>query len=194
MITDLYKNFNELKKEKKEGIDYIIKTHKNSWWIIIVAPHGGTIEPWTDEICKNIAWGDLSYYCFIATCENWEKLHITSSNFDEPQAINLIKLHKIVLTIHWCAGKDDFIFIGWKNEAIRNALSQKLRENWFFVEAFEKSKFQWLRKENICNKGNNKLWWIQIELSRGYRNKMLENKNFLSIFTKIVREVLFNHI
>ncbi len=194
MITDLYKNFEELKKEKKEGTDYRIETRKNSWGIIVISPHGGTIEPWTDKICKNIAWDDLSYYCFSAICKNWKKLHIKSSNFDEPQAINLVKLHKIVLTIHWCAENDDFIFIGWKNEAIRNALSQRLREKWFFVEAVEKSKFQWLWKENICNKGNNELWWVQIELSRGCRNKMLENKKILGIFTKIVREVLFNSI
>jgi phage replication-related protein YjqB (UPF0714/DUF867 family) len=86
------------------------------------------------------------------------------------------------------------MFIWWRNEIIRTTLSKKLRENWFIVEKFEKSKFQWLLEENICNKGNNKLWWVQIELSRGYRNKMLENKKFLDIFTEIVREVLFNSI
>jgi len=60
MITDIYKNFEELKKEKIKWIDYEIDFKENKSEIIILAIHWGYIEPWTETICKEIAWDE--YY------------------------------------------------------------------------------------------------------------------------------------
>lgn len=57
---DIYLNFNQLaEKESKESYR-ILKVDKDSS-VVVVAPHGGGIEPGTSEITREIAGKSLSY-------------------------------------------------------------------------------------------------------------------------------------
>jgi len=120
-------------------------------------------------------------------------MSITSNNFDETTCIDLVKRHKIVISIHWLSSSKEEIQIWWKNSKLRKKLTDKLRNIWFSVANFENNKFQWILDTNICNKWNSSDWWVQIEISRGYRNKMLENKDFLDKFVETIRKVLVNY-
>ncbi len=85
--------------------------------LVIVTPHGGGIEPGTTEIVRALAGADLSYYLFqgLKPNDNLAALHITSSNFDEPQCVALLRAAAMTVAVHgessalrWCI-LEDFI-------------------------------------------------------------------------------------
>ena len=53
----------------------------------VVAPHGGGIERATSAIARAIAGGDHNLYLFEGRLPslNYERLHLTSHRYDEPQ-------------------------------------------------------------------------------------------------------------
>jgi phage replication-related protein YjqB (UPF0714/DUF867 family) len=70
---------------------------------LLVAPHGGRIEPGTTEIMLAVAalhgW---AYYHFdgLLPKRNWENLHIASTKFDEPTLLGLLSRTQFVLSFH----------------------------------------------------------------------------------------------
>ena len=103
MINNDYENFKELQKYEKENCDFKIEYKSVENKIIIIAPHGGTIEPKTTEIAKLIAGDSFNYYSFIGIrrkTKEKKNLHITSDKFDEPIGDELVKKLEIVITIH----------------------------------------------------------------------------------------------
>lgn len=188
MIKDTYRNFKELQQDNIEWVDYSVVFEKRNSDVIIVAIHWWNIEPQTDYICMQISWEMYSYYCFL-----WQsvKYHITSNSFDEPSALELVQKHKLVISIHWLAWLEDEIHIWWKNKNLRDEAYILLRRNWFNVIAYENAKYKWDSDENICNRWNNKNWWLQIEISRWYREKMLSNLELLNNFVFSIRSLNF---
>ena len=61
---DKYHNFNQLLSSEKKNIDFRRRVkQRNSGWLII-APHGGGIEPGTSELAAAIARFNYSLYTF----------------------------------------------------------------------------------------------------------------------------------
>ena len=58
-MADVYANFRELQEHEQEGRDYLIKTSRNWQPVLIAAPHGGNIEPFTSVIAQWIAGQNL---------------------------------------------------------------------------------------------------------------------------------------
>ena len=87
MQRDDYWSFTELAKNEREQ-DYKVFSRPRGSEVIIIAPHGGGIEPGTSEIAEAIAGDNFSLYCFEGLKANCNKiLHIKSINFDEPKCI-----------------------------------------------------------------------------------------------------------
>src|SRR6266851_10224744 len=111
---DKYASFAELVESECETRDFgRIITGRNST-IIVIAPHGGGIEPGTSEIAKAIARSEFSIYCFegLKRNGNREVLHITGTHFDEPRCIRLVTGSKIVVAVHGCVGKHQAVYVG----------------------------------------------------------------------------------
>jgi len=90
---DVYRNFAELSESEREDIDFRIYAFKREGSsTVIVAPHGGAIEPGTSEVAKKVANNALSLFIFegIKSKDN-KRLHITSTNFDEPRCVELVQ-------------------------------------------------------------------------------------------------------
>ena len=100
-MADKYPNFDVLSRSEISGIDYQISVRRAGDAFAIVAPHGGGIEPGTSEIADAIAAGEFSFYAFegLKSSGNTD-LHITSTRFDEPMCLTLIRQSDIVLTLH----------------------------------------------------------------------------------------------
>ena len=84
---DHYKNFTELKSDTKEHRDWQTNAKTtNNKDILVTAIHGGGIEPGTSELAKLISKkGDYNLYSFEGLMKsNNQKLHITSTSFDDP--------------------------------------------------------------------------------------------------------------
>ncbi|SFD31279.1 Protein of unknown function [Tropicimonas isoalkanivorans] len=85
MMTDRYNSFFELAANERLDIDYRIQVLDRGSETVILAPHGGWIEPDTSEIATAIAGSDISFYAFEALrIGPHGQFHITSHRFDEP--------------------------------------------------------------------------------------------------------------
>ena len=93
-----------------EGQDYTINAvDVPSSDVVVLSPHGGKIELKTSEIAEDIAalynWNRYDFAAHgTSTClnglGNYKRLHITSSHFDEPQALALVGSHPKSVSIH----------------------------------------------------------------------------------------------
>src|SRR5512136_758469 len=100
-MTSPYKNFEELAQQEVEGKDYQIKFRLRDERVLIMAPHGGKIEPTTTMIAEAIAGENYSCYSFEGLKEEGNGvLHIESHIFDEPQALQAVKKADVVITVH----------------------------------------------------------------------------------------------
>lgn len=123
-----YRNFKELSEREIEGHDYQVKNVTRTRNILVMAPHGGKIEPGTSEIAEAIASTDFSFYSFEGLKPTGNSLlHIESHLYDEPRAIRAIKKADIVISIHGhCDNKDSFIIIGGLNTQLGNHIKRNL--------------------------------------------------------------------
>jgi phage replication-related protein YjqB (UPF0714/DUF867 family) len=95
---EIYTTFGNLRQKEHQDADYRIRWHIGSSGIAILNIHGGEIEPGTTRLAGAIADQEHSFYSFegIKTAGNLA-LHITSTRFDEPIALDIVC--QIVLTI-----------------------------------------------------------------------------------------------
>ncbi len=126
-MTDIYKNYGELKIHEEVNKAYRISMSDVGSKITIIAPHGGKIEPRTSDIAKHIATEKYNYYCFegIKTEDNG-CLHLTSHNFDEPNAVKLISDSDIVVAIHACTGNSGTVYLGGIDQILKNSIADEL--------------------------------------------------------------------
>lgn len=89
---DQYESFKQLMRYERDG--YEIEFHeKGGSDLLVFSPHGGDIEPGTSEIVEAFQ-ESYSTYLFEGTKQdNNRDLHITSTNFDEPILVQMIKTY-----------------------------------------------------------------------------------------------------
>ncbi len=175
MVHDTYNCFAELKNHEEQNKDYKISISDVGSGITIIAPHGGKIEPGTSHIARKIAAERFNYYCFegIKTEKNG-RLHITSHNFDEPMAVHIISKSQIVVAIHACTGNERFVFLGGRDELLKEVIANELESGGIIVLKGH-GKFKGLNPDNICNRGANKKG-VQLEITRGLRDDLIKRQ------------------
>ncbi|HYI97345.1 MAG TPA: poly-gamma-glutamate hydrolase family protein [Bryobacteraceae bacterium] len=202
-MADKYPNFEALARDERAGIDFSIQARSALPAFAIVAPHGGGIEPGTSEIADAIAAEDLSFYMFegLKPAGNAD-LHITSTRFDEPLCLTLIRRSEIVLTIHGEESDtgDEIVFIGGLDDRLRRRVGTALRARDFITRKHPDPKLQGLEPENLCNRGRSGKG-VQLELSLGARKRMFRSltrkgRRFrtarFNAFVEAIREVAGN--
>lgn len=174
-MSDRYRNFEELSKREELNKDYRIFWRKGRTNSLIIAPHGGNIEPGTTEIADAIAGKTHSFYTFegIKPTTNRD-LHITSTSFDEPQGIKLVKESTNVLALHGCTGEDEIVYIGGLDTALKESIQNNLVQSGFKTGEHDNPELQGINPYNICNRGK-KGQGVQLELSAGLRKKMFHS-------------------
>ena len=169
MARDTYSCFAELKNHEEQNKDYKISISDVGSQITIIAPHGGKIEPGTSDIAKRIAAEGFNYYCFEGIkSEKNGLLHITSHNFDEPRAVQIISKSRIVVAIHACTGNEKLVFLGGLDEVLKAVIANELETRGILVPEGH-GKFKGSNPENICNRGTSKKG-VQLEITRGLRD------------------------
>jgi phage replication-related protein YjqB (UPF0714/DUF867 family) len=194
---DTYKNFKSLSAVEKEGIDFQIWFNKIKSPIAIIAPHGGYIEPGTSEIAISIAGDDFACYSFegIKPKGNKKYLHITSTNFDEPEGVEICRNSDIVLAVHGARENDHFVYVGGRNEDIKNRIIEKLKNDGFNAKE-DSTDHSGRDARNICNKCKS-TQGLQLEISEGLRKEMfmgLDPENLkltTDVFDKFVNSIRF---
>ena len=194
-MSDKYSSFLQLSRFEKEGTDYLISTREGDSDTLILVIHGGGIEPGTSEIGVAIAGSEHSLYIFegIKYSRN-SRLHITSINFDEPQAIRLAGGSERIVAIHGCDGDKEVVYVGGKDDQLAEKIRRELalvgvraeRRNDFFLDGLD--------ERNICNK-NLSSKGVQLEITHGLRVRMFNGltrsgrRETTTLFWKFVQAV-----
>lgn len=173
---DEYENFAELNKVEREGVDFAVcVVRRPGASVVVVAPHGGRIEPGTSEVTRQIAGADLSLAIFEGTKRTGNgRLHITSTNFDEPRCLELVQCSDIVVAIHGEDSNEIAVFVGGRDKELGAKVRGALQTHGYDVRDPKKPSLQGLSIANICNRGRRGVG-IQLELSYGLRKTFFES-------------------
>lgn len=172
---DKYGSYHELSRAQTRGKDFRIRFRKRNGTAIVIAPHGGAIEPGTSEIADAIADTDLSFYAFegIKARRNGE-LHVTSTHFDEPRCRALVACADHVVAIHGQGGIQDEALLGGLDRVTIRHLRQSLEESGFHIQIDGSSHLQGREIKNICNCGAQGRG-VQIEIRDGMRGTFFQD-------------------
>lgn len=185
-----YRTFQELEEAEQEGEAWIRDHRDRGSRTLVMAPHGGWIEPMTTELAAAVAGEDLSFYSFMAIKDQGnDRLHLTSTRFDDPVAVRAASEADRVLAIHGEKTTDDsFIMVGGGSEELRRLLEEALAEAGFSLREPRKG-LGGRHMDNICNRGG-KGGGGQLELSEGLRGELRERPDRLGGFVEAIRSVL----
>jgi phage replication-related protein YjqB (UPF0714/DUF867 family) len=172
-MADQYHSFAALSAREREGVHYTVRLVRRPSPIAIVAPHGGWIERGSSEAAEAIAGEAFSLYCFesLTRRDRGDGLHITSTLFDEPQALQLVAASRVVVGVHGRKnGADEAsTWVGGLDEALRDAICAALLEAGFRAKTVgEGHPLAGRDPLNICNRGYAGAG-VQLELPRALR-------------------------
>ena len=185
--TDIYSCFAELTLHEQQNKDFSISIGEVDSAITIIAPHGGRIEPGTSEIARKIAGNVFNFYCFEGLKkENNGRLHITSHNFDEPIALDLVSRSRTVVAVHACTGDQKYVFLGGLNRVLKAIIAEKLESRGIHAMCGH-GRFRGSNPENICNRGLTGKG-VQLEVTRGLRDDGAQR----DAIAQAVRSALFS--
>ena len=184
MKKDSYTNFKDLMAGEKLDKDYTIESRRMANSLVaIVAPHGGTIEPMTDEIADRIAGNEFSFYAFRALKRN-SGLHVKSTLFDEPSCLDMLATHERALSIHGWDASEARVCIGGRDKQLMLALKNDLGKAGITVEDAA-GQLRGSDPRNIVNRCKTGAG-VQFELTMEFR----ENARLADSFVQVIRSAL----
>jgi phage replication-related protein YjqB (UPF0714/DUF867 family) len=173
MNKDKYLSYAELRIHEREGKDFRIRLRRGSSHILVIAPHGGGIEPGTSEIADAVAGREHTFYAFEGLKpEKNRMLHIASTYFDEPTALHAVENARKILAIHGCKGYEEVIYVGGRDRFLKETTKKALRGAGFIIR--EHPHFQGEHPLNICNRSPDGMG-VQLEITTGLRHSMFES-------------------
>jgi phage replication-related protein YjqB (UPF0714/DUF867 family) len=186
-MASSYKSFKELAHREVEGKDYLVRVHRKKSSVLVMAPHGGKIEPGTTEIAGGIAAEDHSFYSFEGLKKDGNgMLHIESHLFDEPQAVQAAEEAEVVITVHGQLDREEeFVMVGGLHTQMGSAMKLHLEAAGFETRTPPEG-LSGRDPMNICNRGRLKAG-VQLEISRRVRDSLRSNEDRLQQFATAVR-------
>lgn len=183
-MADRYDNFAELAAAETEGVDYAIRLTTRLSPVTVIAPHGGYIEPTSSLIATAIAAQTYSLYCFesLDLDRPHSDLHITSTHFDEPQALALVGKSEVVVAIHGCTdhGAPLTVLVGGRDRRLRRSIGAALAAAGFRRRTTG-HRFPGTDPQNICNRGARHAG-TQLEIPRTLRDQLAADPVLLDKF------------
>jgi phage replication-related protein YjqB (UPF0714/DUF867 family) len=185
-----YTNFKELRSREAEGRDYRIRIETRDPRVLIMAPHGGKIEPATAEVAEAIAGMEYSFYSFEGLKRDGNSvLHIESHLFDEPRALQVVEKADIVVAIHGQIDQNDaFVMVGGLHDGLRAEVRKQLEAADFKIRPPTEG-LMGTDSMNICNRGKSRQG-VQLEISRKTRDSLRTDKDRLLVFAGAVRKAI----
>lgn len=172
-MADKYRNYEDLRAHETLGVDFNLYTRQADAAVAIIAPHGGKIERGTSELAKAISGADYRIYCFEGRkAKNNTHLHITSTNFDEPEGLKLVSACDYVVALHGCADGEETIYLGGRDTDLRDAIRANLNAAGFTTGIHPDPNLQGKSRQNICNRGRRRRG-VQLEIGPGLRDAIL---------------------
>ncbi len=185
-----YTSFGTLADREVEGQDYRIRIELRDPRVLIMAPHGGKIEPTTAEVAEAIAGMGYSFYSFEGLkADGNSVLHVESHLFDEPQALGVVEKADIVITVHGQVDrKEEFVMVGGLDNGLRSEIQRQLESAGFQTRPPSEG-LMGTDPMNICNRGRSRRG-VQLEISRKVRDALRTNQEQLQTFASAVRKAI----
>jgi phage replication-related protein YjqB (UPF0714/DUF867 family) len=148
---------------------------------LLVAPHGGGIEPGSSEIMRAVAdLGGWAWYEFAGFLRqgNKQALHMASTDFDEPTLKSMLPQAGFVVAFHGASeSPEPLVYVGgkWKlgRQTVAAAINSSFEEHGIrAADATDHDAAAHLRgldDSNITNRGK-RMEGVQLEFSRAARN------------------------
>lgn len=190
-----YQNFTDLSAQERENFDYRIEMDNRFSPITVFAIHGGRIEHGTSVIARAIAGADLNLYLFEGLKEsgNFKDLHISSTQFDEPQALELAATSRVCITIHGFKERQKmWVAMGGLNAKVRTKIFDELLKTGLLEQEEQDpiGRLPGIDPFNIVNRcieGG-----VQIEISARLRRLLAMFPQHLLKFSEAVRNGIAN--
>lgn len=134
-MADTYANFADLAAHEVYGVDYYIdNTDVVGARILCMAIHGGGIEVGSTELAyelSRLGSKPRKYYSFVSTKPAGQNstMHITSTNFDEPQALVSVTDAYRCVSFHGyfdVVEGDQICYMGGRDSILRDRIAKKL--------------------------------------------------------------------
>jgi phage replication-related protein YjqB (UPF0714/DUF867 family) len=185
-----YRSFEELADSQVEGEDYRIRIDLRDPRVLILAPHGGRIEPATIEIGEAIAGTNYSFYAFEGLKKDGNNvLHIESHLFDEPRALKAVEKANVVITVHGQIDqKEAFVMTGGLHRHLCLEITRQLEASGFLTRPPPEG-LMGTDPRNICNRGKLRQG-VQLEVSRKVRDLLKNDRDRLRVFADAVRRAI----
>jgi len=148
---------------------------------LLIAPHGGGIEPGSSEIMRAVAepsgWAWYEFAGFLRQ-GNKEALHISSTRFDEPTLKSMLPQAGFVVAFHGASESGEpIVYVGGKWKLGRQTLTESINAAFGehgikakdALESVDAAHLRGLDDSNITNLGK-RGEGVQLEFSRGARN------------------------
>ncbi|WP_368871318.1 poly-gamma-glutamate hydrolase family protein, partial [Staphylococcus haemolyticus] len=104
------------------------------------------------------------------------ELHVTSINYDNDIAMDLVKTSESAITIHGCLGEDEIAYIGGKDNLLKERIVEELSQIGIEVKEAP-SHMSGTQDNNIVNCTKNGVG-VQIELTSSLRKSLFKNNKF----------------
>ena len=168
-MSDTYSDFRELEANEAEGLDWQREYLSRGSRILVMAPHGGWIEPFTSELASAVAGTEFSFYTFQGIkSRGSDNLHLTRHRFDEPVALKAAGESQAILAVHGEKSRGRaFTMVGGRWTVLRGSLAETLGKAGFLVEE-PRPGLKGENPLNICNRGRSGAGG-QLEISEGLR-------------------------
>ncbi|MET1166830.1 poly-gamma-glutamate hydrolase family protein [Bacillus velezensis] len=171
LAADKYRNFEEL-KANESPFSFSVFSKEQDTDVLILSPHGGGIEGGTSELAKELSETYSAYLFEALKTPGAFDLHLTSTNFDEPQALEMLKEHEFTLSLHGYASNDQHVLVGGTDRDKAEAITNTINNAGYSAELLDAgTRLSGSSPNNVANK-NKTGKSIQLELSTGLRKSM----------------------
>ena len=183
-----HKSFRELANREVEGLDYRIRFEVRDPRVLIMAPHGGRIEPATAEVAEAIAGMEYSFYSFEGLkADGNGVLHMESHLFDEPRALRAVEKADTIITVHGQVDWEEaFVMVGGLDDGLRSEIQRQLEAAGFQTRPPSEG-LMGIDPMNICNRGKRGRG-VQLEISRKVRDGLRASQDRLQALANAVRK------
>ncbi|MGG1916055.1 poly-gamma-glutamate hydrolase family protein [Priestia megaterium] len=178
-MSDQFQNFAELSAAYTEGTDFRVTYAKNSPDVAAIAIHGGGIEVGSTELLEAVkayrpTWSWYSFEALLSS--NNSVLHLTSTHFDDPRAIDTVSYVDRVISLHGASGDEPKTLIGGLDVVTKDLIRKALEKRGFVVEeATTESGIAGQEPDNIANRS--KIGGVQLEMTTKQRAMFFKNED-----------------
>jgi phage replication-related protein YjqB (UPF0714/DUF867 family) len=193
---DRYSSYAELSAHERDGHDYRIVELARRSPVVVLAPHGGGIEPMTSEVATAIAGADHSLYCFEGLSDDrpHSDLHITSDRFGEPRARRLVANAEFAVAVHGRLNREapNTTWLGGLDNGLIGLAAAELADAGFKCAA-DVTELSGKAPANICNASRSGRG-LQLELPRDLRDALRDDARQLQRFAVAIRAAIMQRL